>query len=77
MSRPIAPPGARDTECFTIKEFCAAHRIGLNTYYKLRKAGKGPVEMHVGKKALVTREAAARWRAAREAAEAGPPPPDD
>jgi hypothetical protein len=30
---------------FTIKEFCAAHRISPAMYFKLRAAGLGPREM--------------------------------
>jgi hypothetical protein len=69
MSRPITSARAKDIvpECYTVGEFCVAHRIGLNTYYKLRKAEKGPHEIHVGSKVLITRESAAVWRAARDA----------
>jgi hypothetical protein len=54
-------------ECFTREEFCAAHRIGRTTYHELRKSGKGPVEMRVGSRILISRESAAAWRAARDA----------
>jgi hypothetical protein len=54
-------------KCFTVNEFCAAHRIGLNTYYRLRKAEIGPNEIHVFSKVLITEEAAALWRAERDA----------
>jgi hypothetical protein len=66
MSRRISPPNA-SVEAYTMSEFCVAHRIGLNTYYRLRKAGLGPDEIHIGTKVLITRESAARWRAARDA----------
>jgi hypothetical protein len=68
MSRRISPPSTNmEPACFTMGEFCLAHRIGLNTYYRLRKAGKGPVEMRVGAKVLISKESAAHWRAARDA----------
>jgi hypothetical protein len=71
MSRPISSARAKDVvpECYTVSEFCLAHRMGLNTYYKIRKAKKGPDEMHLPgtKKVLITKESAARWRAARDA----------
>jgi hypothetical protein len=68
MSRRISPPNAsKEPECFTMGEFCVAHRIGLNTYYRLRKQGLGPAEIHIGTKVLITKESAARWRAARDA----------
>jgi hypothetical protein len=57
-------------ECFTIDEFCRAHRVGRSTYYRMRDEGSGPEEFHPsgnsGKK-LITKESAARWRAARDA----------
>jgi hypothetical protein len=68
MSRRITPANAStEPHAFTLSEFCVAHRIGLNSYYRLRKAGKGPDEFHVGSKVLVSKESAARWRAARDA----------
>jgi hypothetical protein len=59
-------------ECFSIDEFCRAHRIGRSTYYRLRDDKRGPDECRFGDKVVITKEAAARWRAARdvEAAEA-------
>jgi hypothetical protein len=54
-------------KCFTIPEFCASHRIGVTMYYQLRKEGRAPNEFRVGDKWLITKEAAKKWRAAREA----------
>jgi hypothetical protein len=54
-------------ECFTREEFCAAHRIGRTMYHELRKSGKGPDEIKIGTRVLITKESAARWRAARDA----------
>jgi hypothetical protein len=53
---------------YTIKEFCAAHRIHHDTYYRLQRAGCGPEIMKVGGKTLISVEAAKAWReaAARE-----------
>jgi hypothetical protein len=68
MSRRITPANAStEPHAFTLSEFCVAHRIGLNTYYRLRKTGKGPEEVRIGTKVLVTKESAARWRAALDA----------
>jgi hypothetical protein len=60
-------PNAVTLECFTREEFCAAHRIGRTMYHELRKSGKGPVEMRVGSRILISRESAAAWRAALDA----------
>jgi hypothetical protein len=53
-------------ECFTIEEFCRAHRVGRSTYYRLREGKRGPDECRLGGKVLITKEAAARWRAKRD-----------
>ena len=52
---------------FTIAEFCRAHRISQSMYFKLRALGLGPREMVVGTRKLISQEAAAEWRKAREA----------
>ena len=57
----------------SISQFCAAHNILEAFYYKLKKAGQGPREMHLGSRTLITMEAAAIWRAEREAASAPEP----
>jgi hypothetical protein len=61
------PPAAA---AFTIEEFCAAHRLSPSMYFKLKAAGEGPREMHVGARRMISAEAASRWRAEREAAAA-------
>jgi hypothetical protein len=53
----------------TIREFCAAHGISHAFYYELKKCGKGPREMEVGARRLISIEEAARWRAARTSTE--------
>jgi excisionase family DNA binding protein len=52
--------------CYTVREFCELHRVGLSTYYRLKKRGGAPLEILVGRRVLITREAAARWRKERE-----------
>jgi hypothetical protein len=70
MARPKATgrkpdiPGA----AFTIREFCAAHRLSVSMYFKLKNQGLGPREMAVGSRRYVSFEAAALWRREREAA---------
>jgi hypothetical protein len=51
----------------TITEFCEAHRISRTRYYELKDEGLAPDEMVIGRRRLISHEAAARWRAAREA----------
>ena len=50
----------------SIPEFCEAHRISEGLYYKLKKQGKGPREMKVGARTLITFESAAEWCRTRE-----------
>jgi hypothetical protein len=52
----------------SIKAFCALHAISEDQFYKMRREGWGPAVMHVGSRTLISHEAAARWRAEREAA---------
>jgi len=63
------PPPAFAT-AFTIAEFCRAHRMSQTHYYELKKSDQGPDEMVVGRRRIISIEAAARWRKAREAAAA-------
>ena len=57
---------------FTIPMFCRAHDLSQAFYFKLKKLGLGPREMHIGTgkkgRVLITLEAAAEWRREREAA---------
>jgi len=52
----------------SIAEFCRAHRISQSMYFKMKNLGLGPREMAVGSRRLISQEAAAEWRKAREAA---------
>jgi hypothetical protein len=58
----VTPP-----ECYTVQEFCEAHRMGRATYYQLKDQGLAPVEIRLGGKILITKESATRWRAVRDA----------
>jgi len=58
---------AAPTAVFTIPSFCKAHGLSQSFYHELRNRGLGPDELRLGSKVLITHEAAARWRAAREA----------
>ncbi|TYO67072.1 hypothetical protein FXV83_07655 [Bradyrhizobium hipponense] len=51
---------------YTIREFCAAHRISEAMYFKMRAAGLGPREMRTLRKVAISVEAAAEWRRERE-----------
>jgi len=53
---------AGECQAFSVDEFCEAHRISRATYYNLRKLGKGPREMKVLARTLISIESAAAWR---------------
>lgn len=59
-----------DRHAFSIEEFCKGHGISRATYFTERRRGHGPREMRVGKRVLISREAAAAWRRERENATA-------
>jgi hypothetical protein len=52
---------------YSIDEFAEAHGLSVAMYFKLRKLGVGPDEMRVGRRRLISFEAAERWRRQREA----------
>ena len=64
--RTLPPRGPQDV--FSIDEFCAAHRLSPSMYWKLQGQGLGPREMRVGRRVLISPEAAEQWRRTREAA---------
>jgi hypothetical protein len=55
-----------DADAYTIDEFCKRHRISVPMFYK--RPDLMPRTFNIGKRRLISREAAARWRAEREAA---------
>jgi len=56
-SPPTAPPAA-----YTVDEFCSAHRFTRQHLNKLRKIGQAPKMMKLGRRILISVEAAAEWR---------------
>jgi hypothetical protein len=60
------PRGPPPRAAFTVPEFCEAHRISQAKYYQMKKEGWGPVEMEVGRRRLISYEAASAWRRERE-----------
>ena len=51
----------------TVAQFCADHSISRTHFYQLIKDGKGPRLMRLGRRVLVSDEAAADWRRDMEA----------
>jgi hypothetical protein len=61
----------REALAFSIREFCKLHAISERFYFQLKADGRGPDEIKLGHRVLISREAAARWRAEREAESTG------
>jgi hypothetical protein len=53
---------------YSIQQFCEAHNISVDLYFKLQRQGLGPKTMKVGSRTLISAESAAAWRRAREIA---------
>ncbi|MCG2632851.1 hypothetical protein L6654_40390 [Bradyrhizobium sp. WYCCWR 13023] len=51
---------------YSIRQFCQAHGISVDTYFRMQRAAFGPATMKVGGRTLISVEAAAAWRRERE-----------
>ena len=58
----VAPEAVVLRLAMSIPEFCSAHRISRALFYILQRTGRGPRIMRVGRRTLVSAEAAAEWR---------------
>jgi hypothetical protein len=65
-ARPEPATAFDDADAYSIEEFCRRHRISVQAFYKYTELM--PDTFNVGTRRLISREAAARWRAEREAA---------
>lgn len=54
-------------QAYTFPGFCSDHHISRSFLYKLIKEGQGPRLMKIGRRTLISTEAAADWRAKIEA----------
>ena len=48
-------------KAYTINEFCKAHDISRSLFYKLQAIGKAPETFTLGRRVLISVEAAERW----------------
>ncbi|MBB5406547.1 putative DNA-binding transcriptional regulator AlpA [Paraburkholderia sp. HC6.4b] len=63
-ARPGSKPAVIDTDSrrvFTIDEFCGAYHLSRSFYYRLRHTGRGPREVHLGRKVVITVDDARAW----------------
>jgi predicted DNA-binding transcriptional regulator AlpA len=58
-----------ELDAYSIAEFCARHSISRCTFYNLDRDGKAPKTFRVGSRRLISKEAAAAWRAKLEHAD--------
>ena len=52
----------KDLLAFSIAQFCVLHGISRSFYYVLEQEGRAPKTMKLGRRRLITSEAAQRWR---------------
>ena len=57
--------------CLSVAEFCAEHGISRALFYLLLARGDGPKVMKVGRRTLISAEAANEWRSRLERRERG------
>jgi excisionase family DNA binding protein len=50
------------TLMFSVAEFCHAHGISRGTFYKLLGEGRGPKAVKIGRRTLISNQAAEAWR---------------
>lgn len=56
----------------SVDEFCHQHGISRGLLYKLWRTGRGPITMKkIGKRTLISEEAAEKWRRRMESDTAG------
>ncbi len=47
---------------FSVLDFCHAHGISRGMFYKLLGEGRGPKAVKIGRRTLISSEAAEEWR---------------
>lgn len=57
----------RDPATYTVSSFCQEHNISRSYLYELWSEGRGPRRTKLGRRTLITGEAAAEWRRRIEA----------
>lgn len=60
-------------EAFSVEQFCTAHGLSRSGFYELLRQQRGPRLMRLGRRVLISREAAADWRRRMEEAASSAP----
>jgi len=47
---------------YSVQQFCEMYGIGRNLFYKMLAEGAGPKIMKLGRRTLISREAAEEWQ---------------
>jgi hypothetical protein len=55
--------------CYSVRDFCIAHSISEDMFFKLQRQGLAPKTMRVGARTLISMESATEWRRQCGAAE--------
>lgn len=53
-------------QALTVEDFCEAYKISKSFLYKLKRKGKGPRMMRIGRRTLISTEAALEWQTQNE-----------
>lgn len=56
-----------DPAAYTVSSFCEEHHISRSYLYRLWSEGRGPRRTKLGRRTLISGEAAAAWRRQMEA----------
>jgi hypothetical protein len=62
----MSDTAAEPIDAMSISEFCRRHSISTDYFFKLQRAQRGPRVMSVGKRTLISVDAAAKWRREQE-----------
>lgn len=57
-------------QALSVEAFCQVHAISRSSFYELKREGLAPRVMKIGRRTLISAEAAADWRRAMEKATA-------
>jgi hypothetical protein len=55
-----------EKDAYSIPEWSRRHNVSVQLFYKPQREGRGPAVMHIGRRTLISAEAAAQWRRDRE-----------
>lgn len=50
------------SQAYSVSQFCQRHSISRALYYKMAKEGKAPKTIKLGRRTLISQEAALEWR---------------